>query len=171
LPPENTGPGIDYDRSICKCKWGRSPKKRRTPAQTVLMPSQIKPAFIGCNRGNISQPDLIGSRGCEILSPQIICDRQRVGRVGRGPEFPFLFAAQFKLTAQSFNPVNSYMHPMRSQIFLQTVRTIGFSGSTMGGLALNFKPCIFQRSMRRRTLSPGVLHHDSRSLTIRFSIG
>jgi len=79
------------------------------------------------------------------------------GGVRRGIEFPFLFATQSKFTAQSFNPVNSYLHPMRSQILLQTVRAIDLSGSTIGGLELNFKLDIFQCSRRRRTLSLSVV--------------
>jgi hypothetical protein len=88
------------------------------PRKKILMPGKIQPAFPGGDVSDIAQPDLV-RRGClEFLIQQILRHRQRMPRVRRGLEPPFLPATQAKLPANPLDPVHTHNHAVIGQISL-----------------------------------------------------
>ena len=82
------------------------------------MAGKIQPAFPSGDVSDIAQPDLV-RRGClKLLIQQILRHRQRMPRVSRNLEPPFLPATQAKLPANPLDPVNPNDDSVIGQISL-----------------------------------------------------
>jgi hypothetical protein len=58
-----------------------------------------------------------------------------MGGIDRGLELPFLQAAKSRFLAQPLDPVNSNVHRMSGQVFLQAFRAVALLGLTMAAIS------------------------------------
>ena len=65
----------------------------------ILVAGQVKPPFIGGNRGDVRQPNLIGRAGRKVPGQQVLGYRQRMIGIGGGFKFSLLTAANPEFTA------------------------------------------------------------------------
>jgi len=81
----------------------------------ILMAGKIQPAFPSGDVSDITQPDLV-RRGClELLIQQVLRHGQRMPRVRRGLELPFLPATQAEFPANPLEPVNPTTIPLSAK--------------------------------------------------------
>ncbi len=84
----------------------------------ILETSQIKPAFVGSDIGDITGPEFVGLRRRKNLTKEILRHRQGMSRMGCRLEFALLFARQPHFTAQSPNSVPSGVKSFGGQLSL-----------------------------------------------------
>jgi hypothetical protein len=91
----------------------------------------MTPVEDGRTVSDIRQPNLIGSSCYKVLRHQVLGHWQTVIGIGGRFKFPFLTATDTEFATQSFNPTNTNVYPMISQLRLQTLRAVAFPGTTM----------------------------------------
>lgn len=107
--------------------------------EQIFVACQIESTLIRRDVGNVGHPDLIGGGRLEFLLQQVWRNRHDVIRVRRRLELAFLFAAYPQFPTNAFDAVNAGIDAIFSQIFLESLWTIGLAGALVGSSDFHFQ--------------------------------